>query len=349
MRIAIVNDMPLAVEVLRRVIASAPEHALAWVAVNGLEALEKCRQDRPDLILMDLIMPVMDGVQATGKIMKETPSAILVVTATVEGNAARVFEAMGCGALDAVGTPVLGPGMTIEGGRELLKKISTIEKLLMKHPLSPPPAAKARKGKSEGHPPLVAIGSSTGGPKALANLLSRLPADLGAALVIVQHVDAQFARGLAAWLDSQTPLRVDVAREGMRPAADTVLIAVTDDHLVLGKDLALHYTPEPRDYPYRPSVNAFFLSLENHWPRRDVAVLLTGMGKDGAQGLAALRRAGWHTIAQDEKSSVVYGMPAAAAELNAAVEILPIEKIAAAIRRKIDSAGIDMTPRRKDP
>jgi two-component system, chemotaxis family, response regulator WspF len=337
MRIAIVNDMPLAVEVLRRVIASAPEHALAWVAGNGLEAVEKCRQDRPDLILMDLIMPVMDGVQATGKIMRETPSAILVVTATVEGNAAKVFEAMGSGALDAVGTPVFGPGMSIKGGQELLKKIGTIEKLLIKGPLSAPVAPQAHTEKPDGQPPLVAIGSSTGGPKALANLLSTLPADLGAAFVIVQHVDAQFARGLATWLDSQTLLRVDVAREGMRPVADTVLLAVTDDHLVLGQDLMLHYTPEPRDYPYRPSVNAFFLSLEAHWPRRDVAVLLTGMGKDGAQGLAALRRAGWHTIAQDEKSSVVYGMPAAAAELNAAVEILPIEKIAAAIRARLDS------------
>ncbi len=349
MRIAVVNDMPLAVEVLRRVIAKAPEHTLAWVAVNGREAVEKCLQDRPDLILMDLIMPVMDGVQATGKIMKASPCAILVVTATVEGNAAMVFEAMGCGALDAVGTPVFGPGMTIEGGRELLKKISTIEKFIMKSPPSPQAAAPAPKRGPDGHPPLVAIGSSTGGPKALAEILSALPPIPGVACVIVQHVDAQFARGLAAWLDGQTTLRVEVAREGMRPAADTVLVAGTDDHLVLGKDLALHYTPDPRDYPYRPSVNAFFLSLERYWPRRDVAMLLTGMGRDGAQGLAALRQAGWHTIAQDEKSSVVYGMPAAAAELNAAVEILPLEKIAAAVRRQIESNGINMTPSRKDP
>ena len=349
MRIAVVNDMPLAIEVLRRVIASAPEHSLAWVAVNGLDAVERCRQDRPDLILMDLIMPVMDGVQATCKIMKECPCAILVVTATVTGNAAMVFEAMGCGALDAAGTPVFGPGMTIDGGRELLKKISTIEKLLAKNHTAPQAASPTSKEGTQDHPPLVAIGSSTGGPKALAAILSTLPPIPGVAVVIVQHVDAQFASGLAAWLDGQTPLHVEVAREGMRPAADTVLIAGTDDHLVLGKELALHYTPDPRDYPYRPSVNAFFLSLERYWPRRDVAMLLTGMGRDGAQGLAALRKAGWHTIAQDEKSSVVYGMPAAAAELNAAVEILPVEKIAAAVRRKLDSAGINRKPPRKDP
>ena len=216
------------------------------------------------------------------------------------------------------------------------------------NPPSAPRTAPVRSGRPEDHPPLVAIGASTGGPKALADLLSGLPADLGAALVIVQHVDAQFARGLASWLNSQTPLNVDVAREGMKPAANTVLVASTDDHLVLGEDLALHYTPDPRDYPYRPSINAFFLSLVCHWPRRDVAVLLTGMGRDGAEGLASLRQAGWHTIAQDKKTSVVYGMPAAAVELNAAVEILPIGGIATAVRRKIRPADHDTKPPRKD-
>ena len=333
MRIAIVNNLPLAIEVLRRIIVSAPEHALAWVAVNGREAADKCRQDRPDLILMDLIMPIMDGVQATGKIMRENPCAILVVTSTVEGNAAMVFEAMGSGALDAVSTPVFGPGMTIEGSRELLKKISTIGKLLIKTPSSPPTVAAERREERASCPPLVAIGSSTGGPKALAEILSALPPSLGAALVIIQHVDVQFAQGLATWLDGQTPLHVALAREGMRPTVNTAMVAGTNDHLVIGADLAFHYTADPRDYPYRPSVNAFFLSLERHWPRREMAVLLTGMGKDGAQGLSALRLAGWHTIAQDAETSVVYGMPAAAAELNAAVEILPIMKIAAAIRK----------------
>jgi two-component system, chemotaxis family, response regulator WspF len=349
MRIAIVNALPPAVDLLRRVIASLPEHTLAWVAVNGLEAVEKCRRDRPDLILMDLALPALDGIQATGRIMKESPCAILIVTATVEGNAAGIFEAMGRGALDVVATPVPGPGNDIGGSRKLIKKIVTIEKFLMKSPPPPQAAAPERQGGPQEHPPLVAIGASTGGPKALADLLSGLPANLGAALIVVQHVDAHFGQGLASWLDSHTPLKVEAAREGMRPTVDTVLIAVTDDHLVLGADLALHYTPEPKDYPYRPSVNAFFLSLVRHWPRRDVAALLTGMGRDGAQGLAALRKAGWHTIAQDQKSSVVYGMPAAAAELNAAVEILPVGRIAAAIRRRIEQATLHTQTSRKDP
>lgn len=348
MRIAAVNDMPLAMEVLRRVIASAPEHVLAWTAVDGREAVEKCRLDRPDLILMDLIMPVMDGVQATAIIMRETPCAILVVTSTVEGNAAMVFEAMGSGALDAVGTPVFGPGMTVTGGEELLKKISVIEKLLIKSPSSPNRVATATRKEPGDIPRLVAIGSSTGGPKALAEVLSALPPVLDAALVIIQHVDVQFAQGLATWLDGQTQLHVELAREGARPTRNTVLIAGTNDHLVIGADLALHYTSTPRDYPYRPSVNAFFTSLERYWPQRGIAVLLTGMGRDGAEGMAVLRQAGWHTIAQNKETSVVYGMPAVAAELNAAIEILPIDRIASAIRRKLDAAVIKRHPPRKD-
>jgi two-component system, chemotaxis family, response regulator WspF len=121
----------------------------------------------------------------------------------------------------------------------------------------------------------------------------------------------------------------------MTPEVNTIYIAGTNDHLVIGSDLAFHYVVEPKDNPYRPSVDAFFLSIVQHWPGKGVAVLLTGMGRDGAQGLLELRKAGWHTIAQDEKTSVVYGMPKAAAQIDAAREILPIEKIAEAVMRQI--------------
>lgn len=333
MRIAIVNDLLMAVEVLRRVLTTVPDYEIAWIAYNGAEAVEKCVDDLPDLILMDLIMPVMDGVQATCTIMKGTPCAILVVTASVRGNAAKVFEAMGCGALDAVSTPVLGSEGKIEGGAELIKKIKTIGKLIGK----PVPNEKAGPSKvlPRSAPQLVAIGSSTGGPKALADILSKLPADFRASIVIVQHVDVQFAGGLAEWLNEQTHMTVTVASGGQTLREGMVYVAGTNDHLVIGPDLALHYTPEPRDYPYRPSVDTFFFSVGKHWPAQSVAVLLTGMGKDGAKGLLALKRAGWHTIAQDEKTSIVYGMPKAAAEIDAAVEILPLDRIAESITKHI--------------
>jgi two-component system response regulator WspF len=334
MRIAIVNDLQLAVEVLRRVIRSEPDYEVAWIALDGREAVEKCARDLPDLVLMDLIMPVMDGVQATCVIMRETPCPILVVTATVAGNAARVFEAMGCGALDAACTPVFGANGIIEGGEELLRKIGTVRKLTggntTNHRLSPEPAAVEQDA-----PRLIAIGCSTGGPRALAAILSRLPGNLDAGIVVAQHVDARFAGGLAEWLREQSRLPVMVAKEGVMPEPGVVYLAETDDHLVLGENRLFHYTPEPANNPYRPSVDTLLFSLERNWPKKGVGALLTGIGRDGARGLLALRRAGWFTIAQDERTSVIYGMPKAAVELDAASAILPLEDIAGAMEKKV--------------
>ncbi len=175
---------------------------------------------------------------------------------------------------------------------------------------------------------LVGIGASAGGPKALAKLLAHLPADFPAPVVIVQHVDAQFAAGLATWLDHQTPLHVRLAREGDRPQAGTVLLAGQDNHLVFASPTRLVYTRHPADSPCHPSIDLFFTSVARFWPGEVVGVLLTGMGRDGAEGLRVLHANGHPTIAQDRSSSVVYGMPGAAVELGAASEILALDKIA---------------------
>ena len=332
MRIAIVNDLALAVEVLRRLVRSVPEYQVAWTAANGAEAVEKCARDRPDLILMDLIMPLMNGVQATRAIMKQSPCAILIVTATVCGNADKVFAALSAGALDAVATPVFGASGGIDGGEELLRKIALMGKLILQAGRELPPAAGSLPQRSPAQrPQLVALGASTGGPNALAAILHELPQDLGAAVAIVQHLDLQFVPAFAEWLGSQTKLPVSVIRENVKPDAARVYVAGTNDHLVVGADLAFHYASEPAEYPYRPSVDEFFLSLGRYWPRPGVACLLTGMGRDGAQGLLALRQAGWRTIAEDQKTCVVYGMPRAAAEIDAAAEVLPVQDISSAI------------------
>ena len=177
MRIAIVNDMALVVEFLRKIAESVPGHEVAWVARNGAEAVEKCAADIPDLILMDLSMPVMDGVEATRQIMNRSPCPILVVTATLDGNTPKVFEAMGHGALDATNIPVMESDPAAQQGRDaLVKKIEMIGKLNRQSSLSPlrRPALPAL---SNSVPPLIVIGSSTGGPKALAEVLSGLPAE----------------------------------------------------------------------------------------------------------------------------------------------------------------------------
>jgi chemotaxis response regulator CheB len=310
----------MAVEALRRVLAMALRHELAWVAVDGEEAVAMAARLPVDLILMDLMMPRMGGVEATRRIMAQSPCAILVVTADIGDHAPHVFAAMGEGALDAVDTPLLGLADPAQGARPLLAKIEAIARQIEERPAAPvvTPSAGA----------LVAIGASAGGPGALAAVLQGLPRDFPAAVVIVQHVDARFAPGLADWLGHHTALPVRLAREGERAAAGQVLVAGTEEHLVFKGGATLGYSAKPGDLPYRPSIDVMLRSAGTHWRGPVVGVLLTGMGSDGARGLLALHEAGHHTIAQDRASSAVYGMPKAAAALNAATDILPLDRIA---------------------
>jgi two-component system, chemotaxis family, response regulator WspF len=326
MKIGMVTD--LAAEALRRAIALEPQYEIIWTAHDGAEGVARCAERRPDLVLMDLTVPGMNGVEATRQIMAHTPCAILIVTPNVGSKATDVFEAMGYGALDAVDTPSLNAKNPRASARPLLAKIEGIAKRCDNR------ADTVRTAKLLfGTVPvpqkerLVAIGASAGGPAALAILLSSLPVDFPAAIVVIQHVDRQFAAGLAGWLSEQSSLPVRVAEEGDRPTVGVVLLAGTSDHLTLTAADRLGYTSEPRDYVYRPSVDVFFHSVREFWPLEAVGVLLTGMGRDGAVGLKALRAKGCHTIAQDEASSAVYGMPKAAALLDAAVDILPIGEI----------------------
>jgi two-component system response regulator WspF len=180
-------------------------------------------------------------------------------------------------------------------------------------------------------PPVVALGASTGGPEALAQILKSLPARFPAAVVTVQHIAAEFAPSLASWLEGQCHMPVRLARVGDELRPGEMLLAASDDHLLMRADRRLAYTADPVDYPYRPSVDVFFHSLASAWPRPGVAVLLTGMGSDGALGLLRLRERGWHTIAQDQASCVVYGMPKAAADRRAACQVLPLAQIPEAI------------------
>ncbi|MGJ7497964.1 chemotaxis response regulator protein-glutamate methylesterase [Variovorax sp. RT4R15] len=338
MKIAIVNDLPLAVEALRRVLALKPEHRVVWVAENGAKAVQRCAELRPDLILMDLLMPEMDGVEATRRIMSETPCAILLVTANMGANTARVFKAMGHGALDVVDTPALGAGDPRVGAAPVLAKIEIIARLIGDSSRADTGVPRFAAASGAGHPQrLVAIGASAGGPAALATLLRGLPADFPAAVVIVQHVDEQFAAGMAEWLGQHSTLPVGVAREGDRPTRGAVLLAATNDHLRLVAGGRLAYTRAPQDYVYRPSVDVFFHSACALWQGDIVGVLLTGMGRDGAHGLKALRDKGHYTIAQNQASCAVYGMPKAAIALDAAVDVLPIEAIATRLRNALST------------
>lgn len=334
MKIGIVNDLSLALETLRRVVTRDDRHEVIWMAENGKIAIDKCAEQRPDLILMDLIMPVMNGVESSRRIMKMSPCPILVVTASVAGNSAMVFEAMGAGALDVVATPVLDADKA-SGGEELLEKIHRIGKIVgaKDKPVQKTPAkAQEIQRERQKGPCLVVIGSSTGGPQALLEVLQDLPPDLSFSVVVVQHMDEQFTGGLADWLNSQLSIPVHVIKEGDRPQVGAVLIPSTNNHMVMHPNKSLGYSVEPKNNHYHPSVDVFFNSVAKYWRGRCLAVILTGMGRDGAQGMFALHQQGHMTIAQDQKTSVVFGMPKAAIDIGAARETLPLNVIGSRIR-----------------
>jgi len=351
MKIAIANDVAMAAEALRRVVASTAEHQVLWIARTGAEAVRMCADNRPDLILMDLNMPELDGVEATRQIMEHSPCAILVVTGRPQDNVNQVFRALGAGALDVTATPVLQgqPG----GDAELLAKIRTMDKLI-RHSGGSQAMAPRTAANGNGHgqgwhqgadgpgmpvpvTSLLAIGASTGGPMAVSKMLAGWTPPRGCAIVVVQHIDQHFADNFARWLGEQLDMPVRAAEEGDELAAGTVLVAKSNDHLTLDQNYRLRYDANPKEYAYRPSVDVFFHCVAQHWKGEAIGVLLTGMGRDGAEGLLAMRRAGQTTIAQDQASSAVYGMPRAAAELDAAQMVLPLTKIGPVLRSTLGS------------
>ncbi len=335
MRVALVNDLAMSNVFLRRIIEDIGDCEIAWEAGNGAEAVEMCRRDRPDLILMDLVMPVMNGADATRIIMKQNPCAILLVTAGVAKNASLVFEALGAGALDAVDMPAQNEPASIDA---LIRKIRTVRKLIVSERRTPSPVHRRAKD-AGGDGMLVAMGASTGGPAVLKTILNRLPGDLPAAVVIVQHVDQQFAAGMASWLDQDCAMPVRVVEEGEPPLPGTVWLACTNDHLVIDREQRLRYTEHPQDVVYRPSIDVFFASAALHWRGDIIGVLLTGMGRDGARGLLELNRLGHYTMIQDQASSAVYSMPRAAMELGAARKQLTPEEIGGMISTLVQ--GVD--------
>ncbi len=328
MRIAIVNDKPAAVELLREIIGSTP-HSIAWIAHDGDDAVARCATDQPDLIFMDMAITGINGVEVTKAIATSaTPCSVLLVTESLVESAAMVFEVMGAGALDVVETP-----KTAVDGAELLAKLRRIEKLLGLKTAQP--ISTVSVGRPAAKINLLAIGSSTGGPNAVAEVIKSLSADFPAAVVVIQHMDEAFAGGFVEWLSTQTAMKVKAAKNGDQLQHGTIYVAATNNHLICDAIGRLKYTEQHQEIVYRPSVDVFFNSLDRYWKDNLLAVLLTGMGRDGAEGLLRLRKKGVYTIAQDQATCAVYGMPRAAAEIGAAETVQPLDNISRIIKQQI--------------
>ena len=324
LKIGLVNDNAVACEAIRRLLAGRSGYDLLWIAYDGQEAVDHTIKEPPDVILMDIIMPRMNGVEATRRIVASTGCAILLVTSSIHNNTSKVFEAMGAGALDVVTTPSEGNTSEIDAFFRKIQQIKTLRAPVatQRSQLSPPPG-KATSGSQN----LLLLGASAGGPAALSTILSHLPTNLRAGIVIAQHMDVRFGDHFIAWLADQTDWTVRKAVAGDRVEDGVALVAGPEHHLVFRPGNLLHCTDEP-SFAYIPSVNVLFSSAATHWKGPAAAALLTGMGSDGAEGLKQLRDAGHLTLAQDAATSALYGMPKAAAAIGAAMEVLALDTIA---------------------
>lgn len=334
MNIAIACSKDIYLKALTSVLANTQEYQIVWETTSADTIVDRCKTNLPELLLIDASFQEVSVKAITRQIMSDLPCAILIVTTSMDRDMTNIFDAMGEGALDVAIIPSSIENINYSEVAHLLNKIDTVSKINLANKR----ISTHRKNDLSNLPEImVAIGASTGGPAALSHILSILPSDLPASVVIVQHVNSYFTENLVRWLNDQSQLPVQIAKEDSFPQVGEVFIAGRDDHLMLSKEGMFAYTPVPFDYVYRPSVNVFFESVANHWKGTIIGVLLTGMGNDGANGLLAIRNRGMHTIAQDKESCAVYGMPKAAIELGAAAQILPLNKIASSIVSLVSS------------
>jgi two-component system chemotaxis response regulator CheB len=339
-RVLVVEDSMTVRARLMEILSGDPEIELVADAQDGKRAIELCLLHRPDLVTMDMMLPVMTGLAATEYIMAHCPTPILIVSASINrGELFRTYDALAAGAVDVLEKPTGAEADGIWERRfiatvKLVSRIRIITHLRARlpdlslprvKPSAPLPLGPATDRKFE----LVAIGASTGGPAAIVKILQALPADFRLPIVFVLHINEPFGSAFADWLDGQVGRPVAYAREGdhVASAAGRVVMAPIGRHLTVS-DGRFHLTVDPERHSCRPSVDVLFESIARYCGPSSIACLLTGMGRDGASGLLKLREAGALTIAQDESSSVIYGMPREAALLGAAVQILRLDEIA---------------------
>ncbi len=333
-RVVVADDSDTVRQLLRRWLTADFGFAIVGEARNGRECVELVARLRPAIVVMDVDMPEMDGLEATRQVMSRTPTPILIFTSSSLARQRKVaFEALAAGALDVFHKPrVLArdaaaatPGEA-DKFRKLLALLAPIKVIGRPVAGTRPVATPPVRPPSE-IPRVLAIAASTGGPVALIRVLGALPPTFPLCTLLVQHQSPAFMPGFIEWLGENISLPVKAAAHGdaLRPAV--VLVAPGDQHMRLGDDGRIQLDRKEPIHACRPAADALFESVARVAGPKAIGVVLTGMGRDGALGLLEMRRAGAYTVAQDEASSVVYGMPQAAAELNAVDEVLSLGAI----------------------
>ncbi len=335
-RVMIVEDSAVVRQLLAHIVSRDPRLHLAAAVASAEEALAELERVRPDVISMDIRLPGMDGLEATRRIMAERPTPIVVIADAVEERGLRIsMNALRAGALTVVEKP-LGPSR--EGWERVAEAICTQlyimsqVPVIRRRPANLAPMAAPRPARPvpplpPSRPALVGIAASTGGPPALARVLGALPQGFAVPVLLVQHMGAPFMEGFAAWLDGLVAPQVRIARDREVPRPGHVYVAPGDRHLAITAGGLLQVSEAPPVGGQRPAADVLFQSMARHLGARGLGILLTGMGEDGARGLTALHAAGGLTLAEDETSAVVYGMPAAAARMGGVSAQLPLELI----------------------
>lgn len=344
-RCLVVDDSRAFRALVRGILSTAPGVEVVGEACDGREAVALVRALRPDVVTMDVRMPNLDGVAAIEEIMRVAPTPVVVVSAEAAADSQRLsFRALEAGAIEVLAKP-RDPGTTrfardAEAIRLAVRAVAGLVLVGRRRPPppgAPPPCEAAPAAPRAAPPELLAIAASTGGPAALARILARLPRALPAPILVVQHVAAGFDAGLASWLATTTPLDVRLAVDGERLAPATVYLAPDGRHLAVHRGRA-RLEDGPPVHGFRPSATQLFASVARELGARGAGLVLTGMGCDGADGLALLRRAGGWTAAQSEASCVVYGMPRVARESGAAAHALDLDAIPDVIARLFAAA-----------
>lgn len=334
-RVLIAEDSAVTREYLTHLLGEDPQITVAGTARNGEEAVAEAARLRPDVILMDVHMPVMDGFDATRLIMERHPTPIVMATASSSRAETRgAFEALEAGALILLDKPAgpFDPGHEA-AARELVRTVKLMAEVKVVRRWPPRPSRNGGPPpRAPRAPRVIAIGASTGGPQVLSEILGGLPAPLGVPVLLVQHISDGFIGGFVEWLATRTPMAVTTARRGDELRAGTVHVAPGDRHMTITRDGRIELDQGPPVNGFRPSITRLFDSLAGCCASESVGVLLTGMGRDGADGLRRLRESGGLTIAQDEATSVIFGMPGEAVRLGAAREVLPPQRILATLQ-----------------
>lgn len=335
-RVVLAEDSAVTREFLVHLLDEDPLFEVVGAARHGEEAVTLVEALRPDVVVMDIEMPHMDGYEATRRIMETVPTPIVMVSGHSSQLEAKAFEALRAGALVLLNKPS-GPGhpdypassLELLATVKLMAEVKVVRRWARREPPAREPVRRiepARKVR------VVAIGASAGGPPTVAQILSALPRDLGSPVLLVQHIAPGFVAGLAEWLDRATSLAVKLAEPNETALAGTVYVAPDGVQMGIAPDGRIRLTTESEADGFRPSATHLLRSVARSYGAAAVGVLLTGMGRDGATGLLDLREAGGVTIAQDKESSVVFGMPMEAIRLGAAEHVLPPAKIAEVLR-----------------